>query len=649
MSKIELDDITSGYSVAKINNNFQKIEDEINNKMLSRQPNTEPNVMLDVLDMNSNRIINLPAPVDPTDPIRLMDVDIDISGVTIDSDFALIRASAEPTALDGKMWFDKVDGLYVGDEGQWKPVGGGSNATGGGIIYSDVLPASLKVGDTYFDASRMENVYSYADDDSVQYLATPLLVGSGGGTSVGGSASGFSTFTTADLDGASLVGIGSTPQDHKIKSIKAGAGVTLENLGGSVVVKADLVATNAIDGIGLVKTTDGSVEPKKSIKKLIAGTGVTLTDDVDTVTIASTGGGGTGGGIIYAETVPGTIVPGDTYYIPNTGEQVFSYDDGDSSQYLAYPLLGGSPAGSTTGGGSSINLANAGTTPDGAGVLLPPIGDNYYLRRFKAGPLANVVVTESGNSVLLEGLDVVNAGASGLGLVKTKTATQYPIKRLVAGTNVTLTDGTDSVTINATGTGGALGDTLTRLSSITAENNNVPVFTASGATQFLTTASTRALMGLSTTANTIPMFTGSTTATLATLTPFMVSMLEKTGVPSALAHLKITSGSNANGSWLRIGTADTSGIQICWNTITVSGATTQFGSVAYYYSPSDSSWTFPQAFGATPAISAFPIGGNLSSIISGAGGASASAATFRQGAPGTTSSISATVIAVGVY
>lgn len=652
MSKIELDDITSGYSVAKINNNFQKIENEINNKMLSRQPGTEPNVMLDVLDMNSNRIINLPAPVDPTDPIRLMDVDLDISGITIDSDFALIRASAEPTPLDGKMWFDKVDGLYVGDEGQWKPVSGSGNSTGGGIVYSDVLPTALTEGVTFFDASRMEHVYTYADDDSVQYLTAPLLVGSGGGSfGGGGSASGYSTFVTADLDGASLVGTGSTPQEHKIKSLKAGAGITFEDLGASVTIKADLVDTVEPLGVGLVKTTPGTTEPKKAIKKLIAGTGVTLSDDGNAITVASTGGG-TGGGIVYTETLPPTIAPGTTYYVPNTSEQVFSYNDGDSSQYLAYPLLGGSPSGGggSSGGGSStvLSLNQSGTSADGVGTFSGDGSGNFFFKRLKAGSVNNIVLTENADNITIDALDVVNAGGGGAALVKTKTTTQYPIKRLLAGTNITLTEGTDAVTINAAGgSGGALGDTLTRLQGIAAENNNVPVFTASGASQFLTTASTRALMGLSTVPNTFPYFTGSTTADLATLTPFMLSMLSKTGVPTALSHLKITSGNTANGGWLRIGVGDTSGVQFCWHAIVCNSATTAQGSG--FVGP-NATWTFPLAFNGLPSVSSSVQDGVQAWVSNGSGGNSASSASFRQNSfingPGNSA---VSVMAIGFY
>lgn len=59
MSKIDLDPITSGYNLSKINANFQKIEDELNNKVLYRNsPAGEPNSMSSNLDMNSQSIFN---------------------------------------------------------------------------------------------------------------------------------------------------------------------------------------------------------------------------------------------------------------------------------------------------------------------------------------------------------------------------------------------------------------------------------------------------------------------------------------------------------------------------------------------------------------------------------------------------------------
>ena len=84
MSKIELDNITSGYNLGKINANFEKLETELNDKVLYRDNTSlEANQMEQPLDMNNQRILNLPPPVDPTDALRLQDlIDAGIDGVT---------------------------------------------------------------------------------------------------------------------------------------------------------------------------------------------------------------------------------------------------------------------------------------------------------------------------------------------------------------------------------------------------------------------------------------------------------------------------------------------------------------------------------------------------------------------------------------
>lgn len=72
MSKVELDPISSGYNLSKINTNFQKIEGELNNRVLYRKNESgEPNHMSNTLDMNSNRIINLPDAVSGSEPVTL--------------------------------------------------------------------------------------------------------------------------------------------------------------------------------------------------------------------------------------------------------------------------------------------------------------------------------------------------------------------------------------------------------------------------------------------------------------------------------------------------------------------------------------------------------------------------------------------------
>jgi hypothetical protein len=68
-------DTNGGYNLSQINANFQEIADNLNDKVLYRDnPTGEANQMLDPLDMNSNRILNLPAPVNLNEPVRLQDL-----------------------------------------------------------------------------------------------------------------------------------------------------------------------------------------------------------------------------------------------------------------------------------------------------------------------------------------------------------------------------------------------------------------------------------------------------------------------------------------------------------------------------------------------------------------------------------------------
>lgn len=85
MTKITLPDITSGYNLSAINSNFQKIEDELNNKVLYRQvQGGEPNAMSGNLDMNSSRILNLPDAASLSEPVTLRQLIVVDSGDSLE-------------------------------------------------------------------------------------------------------------------------------------------------------------------------------------------------------------------------------------------------------------------------------------------------------------------------------------------------------------------------------------------------------------------------------------------------------------------------------------------------------------------------------------------------------------------------------------
>lgn len=104
MSDISLIPISTLDRLSSINSNFDTIESVINNQVLhSRGGN---NVLSQDLDMNDRRILNLPQPTSPNDPVRLQDLEsIVTSGFT---DASLITytpagTGAEVTTVQAKL------------------------------------------------------------------------------------------------------------------------------------------------------------------------------------------------------------------------------------------------------------------------------------------------------------------------------------------------------------------------------------------------------------------------------------------------------------------------------------------------------------------------------------------------------------------
>lgn len=81
MAKIVLDTVTGGYDLSVINNNFDKIETELQNKVLYRNnPVGEANTLETDIDANGKRIYNLPEPLLNSEPARLQDLQNAVAG-----------------------------------------------------------------------------------------------------------------------------------------------------------------------------------------------------------------------------------------------------------------------------------------------------------------------------------------------------------------------------------------------------------------------------------------------------------------------------------------------------------------------------------------------------------------------------------------
>lgn len=99
MAKITLSNVLT---LLGINSNFQKVKDELNNKVLYRNnPVGEPNTMETPLDMNGQRVFNLPLPLDLNEPARLADIANNASATALKNDLANTTDSNKGAALVG--------------------------------------------------------------------------------------------------------------------------------------------------------------------------------------------------------------------------------------------------------------------------------------------------------------------------------------------------------------------------------------------------------------------------------------------------------------------------------------------------------------------------------------------------------------------
>lgn len=161
MAKLTLDDLASlsnqVSAIATINENNAAIETAMENT-LSRD-GTIPNTMEANIDMNSNRIFNLPEPVDNTEPLRVIDA-VDLAGLTVTPESAasilakLITVDGSGSGVDADL-LDGVEGTgYVkyADHGTLvvTNLDAGASGTAGTV---DIFPTTASKGKLQISAA----------------------------------------------------------------------------------------------------------------------------------------------------------------------------------------------------------------------------------------------------------------------------------------------------------------------------------------------------------------------------------------------------------------------------------------------------------------------------------------------------------------
>lgn len=359
--KVVLGDIISGYNLSLINDNFQKIEDELNNNVLYRDaPEGAPNQLEVDIDANGKRIYNLPKPTSMNEPVRVFDL-LNASDVVPVTEWFVDRFIGDGTTTDFILTND-------------------TQSEGSVFVYFNGVAKTLNV-----DYVVEGNVVSFAPAPAIGVNVVVhygIFVGSGAGvTSVG--------------SGASIVKDG----DGVLRSIQ-GIGEVSVNVNGDVVE----VGTNAQNNIGVSLGTGAPVYAGKTgatlqFKSLKAGTNVTLTESADSITVAATGAGG--GGEVNTASNVGTGVgvfkakggvdlkfkslkAGANVTLTPSADEVLieATGSGGGTSYFANPVDNGAvgdfvPAADGTGTGTANDTAVMAAIATGKPIWLP--AGNFYV------------------------------------------------------------------------------------------------------------------------------------------------------------------------------------------------------------------------------------------------------------------------------
>jgi len=229
MSKIVLTQPTGGYNLAAINDNFQKIQDEFQNKVLYRNNTSgEANTLATPLDANAQRIINLTAPQSSTDAARLADVQAAISG--------LPTASLVPFTPTGGVVANNVQGAIAEVDSEKANKGANSDITSlsgisaGGIPLAAVSGA-VGVGSNIGAATATTAALT---DNSTKVATTAYVKGQGKKYNGFLALTANTTFTAATHVGVAMSSANASVLTHTLPALSAtvsGDAISVYNIG----------------------------------------------------------------------------------------------------------------------------------------------------------------------------------------------------------------------------------------------------------------------------------------------------------------------------------------------------------------------------------------------------------------------------------
>lgn len=144
MAKIVLPPVASIYNVSTINNNFQEIADELSDDVLYRRnPSGQPNQMFNPLDMNSQRILNLPEAVSDLEPVRKGDV-----GPLLSLSAAAVAAAATATTKAAEASTSATTASTAASTATAAATSASNSNTAAGVSAAAALASELSAADS---------------------------------------------------------------------------------------------------------------------------------------------------------------------------------------------------------------------------------------------------------------------------------------------------------------------------------------------------------------------------------------------------------------------------------------------------------------------------------------------------------------------